>query len=81
MPTLADILKPAKDRTAAFKIGPAYDPRAGGLAADQPAGSSLVTTTLDCDAPLSGNSRCGHEFGVSLPPDDKKALLEYLKSL
>jgi mono/diheme cytochrome c family protein len=81
VPTLADLLKPARERTAAFKVGPAYDPRAGGLAVDQPAGSSTLTTTLDCDAPLSGNSRCGHEYGVGLPDEDKKALLEYLKTL
>ncbi|MGE5368072.1 MAG: hypothetical protein ACM3PD_00535, partial [Chloroflexota bacterium] len=28
-----------------------------------------------------GNSHCGHEFGVKLSPEEKKALLEYLKSL
>jgi hypothetical protein len=29
----------------------------------------------------SGNSNCGHEYGTTLPPREKKALLEYLKAL
>jgi hypothetical protein len=29
----------------------------------------------------SGNSRCGHEFGAKLSAEEKKALLEYLKTL
>jgi hypothetical protein len=29
----------------------------------------------------SGNSRCGHNYGTSFSAADKKALLEYLKSL
>jgi hypothetical protein len=29
----------------------------------------------------SGNSRCGHDFGTDLTPTQKKALIEYLKTL
>jgi hypothetical protein len=77
---LAELLKPAAERVATFQIGPAYDIEAVGLAAEQPASSSTLKTT-DCSARNSGDSRCGHEYGVQLPPDDKKALLEYLKTL
>ena len=80
VPTLAELLKPSKDRVASFKIGPNYDISNIGIAAEQTnAGSSVVTT--DCSSLNSGNSRCGHEFGTELSASDKKALLEYLKIL
>jgi mono/diheme cytochrome c family protein len=80
VPSLAELLKPAAERVATFQIGPAYDIEAVGLAVEQPASSSTLKTT-DCSDRNSGDSRCGHEYGVQLPPDDKKALLEYLKTL
>jgi hypothetical protein len=80
VPTLAELLKPASERAGQFKVGPAYDKVNIGLAVEQPQ-SDAVRTTTDCDDRNSGDSRCGHEFGVSLAPEDKKALLEYLKAL
>ena len=80
VPTLADLLKPAAERPKEFKVGPAYDRENIGLAAEQPQ-SNFTLKTTDCSDLNSGNSRCGHEFGTSLSADDKKALLEYLKTL
>jgi hypothetical protein len=80
VPTLADLLKPAAQRPASFKVGRAYDPIAIGLAVDQPSDSTTLVTT-DCSDPRSGNSRCGHEFGTNLTETEKAALLEYLKQL
>ena len=80
VPTLAELLKPASARTATFRIGPAYDVETVGLAVDQPAASSTLKTT-DCSDRNSAASRCGHEYGTQLPAEDKKALLEYLKTL
>jgi hypothetical protein len=80
VPTLNELLKPAAERVPTFKIGPAYDPINVGLAVEQTKFDYTLTTT-DCSARNSGNSRCGHEFGTSLPADEKKALLEYLKTL
>jgi hypothetical protein len=80
VPTLADLLKPASERPASFKVGRAYDIENVGLAKEQP-GLNSTYTADDCAKRGSGNSRCGHEFGVKLAPDEKKALLEYLKSL
>lgn len=80
VPTLAELLKPAAERVKAFKIGPAYDKASVGLAVEQTKFDYTLQTT-DCSQLNSGNSRCGHEFGTNLPPDDKKALLEYLKTL
>jgi hypothetical protein len=80
VPTLAELLKPAAERVKAFKIGPAYDTVNVGLAVDQTQFNYTLTTT-DCSDRNSGNSRCGHEYGTQLMPDEKKALLEYLKTL
>ena len=80
VPTLAELLKPAADRVKAFKIGQAYDTVNVGLAAEQTQFNYTLTTT-DCSDRNSGNSRCGHEFGTQLNADEKKALLEYLKTL
>lgn len=80
VPTLADLLKPVAERPASFMVGPNYDPNAVGLAKVQTKFNySLITT--DCSDRNSGNSRCGHLFGTTLEPDEKRALLEYLKKL
>lgn len=80
VPTLAELLKPADQRVSEFKIGPNYDIQNVGLAVEQTKFNYVLKTT-DCSKLNSGNSRCGHEFGTSLPADEKKALLEYLKTL
>ena len=61
-------------------MGPVYDPEEGGLAAEQPEGAFVLQTT-GCENPASGNSRCGHEYGVDLDPEAKEALIAYLKRL
>ena len=80
VPTLYDLLLPADQRPTAFKIGPAYDNKKVGLAIEQTKFDYTLNTT-GCSDRNSGNSRCGHEFGTKLPPEEKKALLEYLKTL
>lgn len=80
VPTLADLLKKPADRPASFKVGPAYDIENVGLAKEQGSFSSTYNAD-DCSKRDSGNSRCGHDFGTSLTDPEKKALLEYLKSL
>jgi hypothetical protein len=80
VPTLAELLKPAAERVSSFSIGPAYDVVNIGLATEQTKFNYTLKTT-DCSDRNSGNSRCGHEFGTQLSADEKKALLEYLKTL
>ena len=81
VPSLSELLKPAAERVAAFKVGPNYDLDTVGLAADQSQFDYTLTTT-DCSEPNSGNSRCGHEYGVEqLSEHEKTALIEYLKTL
>jgi hypothetical protein len=80
VPTLAELRKPAAVRVSSFKIGPAYDTVNVGLAIEQTKFDYTLETT-DCSDRNSGNSRCGHEFGTTLSAEEKKALLEYLKTL
>ena len=80
VPTLTDLLEPPAQRTKRFKIGPAYDLANVGLAVEQPE-SDFTLVTTGCEARGSGNSNCGHDFGTHLPEAQKKALLEYLKTL
>jgi hypothetical protein len=80
VPTLAELLKPAANRTRQFKVGPAYDTVNVGLAAEQTGFGGTITTT-DCSDLNSGNSNCGHPYGTQLSDAKKKALLEYLKTL
>lgn len=80
VPTLAELLKPASERVASFKIGSNYDIENIGLAKEQTQFTYELKTT-DCSDLNSGNSRCGHEFGTTLKSEEKKALLEYLKTL
>jgi hypothetical protein len=80
VPSLAELLKPSAERVAQFKVGSSYDTQNVGLASEQTQFNSSIVTT-DCSNLNSGNSRCGHEFGTQLTDQQKKALLEYLKTL
>ena len=78
--SLEELLKPANERALEFMIGTDYDIDSVGMAIEQSRfGYTLVTT--GCDDINSGNSRCGHEFGTDLDPEEKRALIEYLKFL
>jgi len=80
VPTLDDLLKPPAQRATSFSLGPKYDVDKIGLAATQDP-SSPTRTVTGCDKLNSGESNCGHDFGTSLSEQDKKALLDYLKTL
>lgn len=80
VPTLTEMLTPANQRVAEFKVGPEYDPEKVGLAVNQTKFNFTLKTT-DCSNLNSGNSRCGHDYGTTFSDAEKKALLEYLKSL
>jgi mono/diheme cytochrome c family protein len=80
VPTLTELLIPDAQRVSQFMVGPAYDIEKVGLAAQQTKFSYTLKTT-DCADRNSGNSRCGHNYGTGFSAVDKKALLEYLKSL
>lgn len=85
VPTLYDLLLPAKDRPPSFYVGNReYDPKRVGYVYNVAgSGNAFRFETVDSDGnAIDGNSRQGHEYGVGeLREDDRKALLEYLKTL
>jgi hypothetical protein len=81
VPTLAELLKPPAQRVKSFKVGNAYDTTNVGLAVEQSQFGGYALETTDCSELNSGNSRCGHDFGTQLTPQEKTQLLEYLKTL
>ncbi|MHC6155738.1 c-type cytochrome [Bradyrhizobium elkanii] len=80
VPTLAELLKPSGQRLSQFSVGRKYDIENVGLAATQEPLSETLSLT-DCSNINSGNNPCGHEYGTSLSDPEKRALLEYLKTL
>lgn len=70
---MSQLLKPPSARLAGFHVGTVeYDPDNMGYLDGGP---------YFLDTSLPGNSNTGHTYGVDLPDDDKRALLEFLKSL
>jgi hypothetical protein len=79
VPTLADLLLPPAERPSRFWRGyDVIDPVRVGFVSSGPE-AERVGALFDTTAP--GNSNAGHTFGTTLPADDKRALLEYLKTL
>jgi hypothetical protein len=79
VPTLADLLEPVSARPTKFWRGyDVYDASRGGFITTGPE-AERVGTPLDVSLP--GNSNAGHTYGTGLTPDEKRALLEYLKTL
>jgi len=76
--SIAELLKPVAERKASFPVGPEYDTVNVGLAEVQTKFNYTMTTT-DCSDRNSGNSRCGHEYGTGFTPEQKRALVEFLK--
>lgn len=86
VPNLYALLSPVEDRPKKFYLGDReYDPVNVGYRTDELAGGFEMDTTI------RGNYNTGHEFsdtskkagviGRGLTPDERKALIEYLKSL
>ncbi len=80
VPTIWDLLQPVSKRPTKFHIGGfVYDSVKLGYIEDAslPDGSNFV---VNCPKGCVGNSNKGHEFGTNLSDDEKKALIEFLKS-
>ena len=79
VPTLADLLEPVAARPKTFWSGyDVYDSARLGFVTQGPE-AERVGTPLDVTLP--GNSNGGHTYGTELSPGEKRALLEYLKTL
>jgi hypothetical protein len=81
VPTLHDLLaKPAERPKKFFRGDDEYDPLKVGFRSNRPRsddGRNLFEFRTD----LPGNHNSGHDYGTALSEDEKKALLEYLKTL
>jgi hypothetical protein len=76
VPTLWDLLSPTDERPQVFYVGSRdFDAEKVGITTTEGPG------TFRFDTSIQGNWRNGHEFGTSLPAQQKKDLLEYLKTL
>ncbi|WP_224245598.1 c-type cytochrome [Hyalangium gracile] len=84
VPTLKDLLEPVSNRpTAFFRGNDVYDPERVGFVTDRPrvVRGGVAFPLFRYDTAVPGNGNQGHLYGVELPPDAKRALLEFLKSL
>ena len=78
VPTLMDMLTPPEGRSESFAVGKVeFDPLKVGLS--QKVISENQASNFDTR--VTGNSNSGHLYGTGLSDDEKRSLLEYLKSL
>lgn len=81
VPSLYDLLLPAKLRPTSFGMGSRqFDPKKVGFM-DIPGGENRFTfeTVDDAGKPIVGNSNAGHDYGAALTERERLAILEYLK--
>jgi mono/diheme cytochrome c family protein len=79
VPSLQDLLEKPENRPKVFWRGyDIYDQNKVGFISDN---SQAQKIGFKYDVNQPGNSNQGHIYGTDLPGDDKKALIEYLKSL
>jgi hypothetical protein len=77
VPDLVELLKPPAERPAVFYVGNwELDPERLGFA-----WSSPFPGAFRFDTSLIGNSNAGHDYGTDLGAADRRALIEYLKTL
>jgi mono/diheme cytochrome c family protein len=80
VPSVGDLLKPSAKRTATFYRGNNLLNRADiGFVSDLAQEKGLHFALFDTSLP--GNSNSGHLYGTGLSDQDKKAIVEYLKTL
>jgi hypothetical protein len=78
VPTLADLLEPPDARPTRFWRGyDVLDPARVGFVSSGP---EAERTGVAYDVTAPGNSNAGHTYGTTLPAEDKRALLEFLKT-
>jgi hypothetical protein len=79
VPTLADLLEPVAARPKQFWRGyDVYDSTRVGFIT---AGAAAERTGDLFDIARPGHGNAGHTYGTQLAPEQKRALLEYLKTL
>jgi hypothetical protein len=78
VPTVRDLLDRPDQRPQVFYTGSSvYDQERMGFVSS---GSGADAGTFKFDAHLPGNGNAGHDYGTTLTDDEKRDLLEYLKT-
>jgi len=81
VPTLDALLQPAASRPTSFSIGVrTYDPIKVGYQTEV-LGFPRFNVNNPDGTPIVGNSNAGHEYGAKLSADERRQLIEYLKTL
>lgn len=79
VPSLQDLLEKPENRTKVFYRGyDVYDPKKVGFVSE---GVEAERVGFKYDTTVTANSNQGHLYGTDLSGDNKKALVEYLKTL
>lgn len=79
VPTISDLLKPPEERPKLFYRGyDVLDPEELGFVST---GNDAARNGFLYDTQIAGNSNQGHLWGTTLSPEQKRALLEYLKTM
>ena len=79
VPTLADLLEPVEQRPKAFWRGlDLFDAQKVGFVSD---GDEAKRVGTRLDVTKQGNGNAGHTYGTTLTADEKRALLEFMKTL
>ncbi len=79
VPTLADLLEEPAQRPKSFYRGyDVLDPEKVGFVSQGPEAERIG---FRYDTSVAGNSNGGHLWGTTLSADDKRAMVEYLKTL
>lgn len=79
VPTLRDLLEPPERRPAVFFRGyDVFDRVNVGFISNVPEADGRSFSRFDTGLP--GNSNAGHRYGTTLPDEDKRAIVEYLKT-
>jgi hypothetical protein len=77
VPDMVELLKGAAERPATFYVGNwEFDPDRLGFEWQGP-----FLGAFEFDTSITGNSNAGHEHGTALSEGDKRAVIEYLKTL
>ena len=78
VPDMVELLKPAAERPTTFYVGNwEFDPERLGFAWR----SASSPQDFRFDTRATGNSNAGHDYGTDLGAEDRRALIEYLKTL
>jgi mono/diheme cytochrome c family protein len=79
VPTLWELLKKPEERAKRFFVGSRqFDPKDVGL---RSVAEEAGVRFFDFDVSVRGNSNAGHPYGTALKDDEKRQLVEYLKTL